>query len=128
MKIAILNDTHCGIRNSSERFLRMLSPVYSMYKTGDYMGMADSGMLGMMPQMLGPEGFFRGSKEEEIDKGVEAAANLIAQDMASPSGQMMAQGGRVGYRRGGRGRITNNDGDSNSGDNTTFSGDFQFKQ
>ena len=88
--------------DSSERFLRMLSPVYSMYKTGDYMGMADSGMLGLMPQMLGPEGFFRGSKEEEIDKGVEADANLIAQAMASPSGQMMAQGGRVGYRRGGQ--------------------------
>ena len=117
--------------DSTERFLRMLSPVYSMYKTGDYMGLADSGMLGMMPKLLGPEGVFRGEKEEtEEDKGVLMDADLIAKSMASPSGQMMAQGGRVGYRRGGRPGLDSS-GESfmasefGGGDVNTYSGDFQ---
>ena len=106
--------------DSSERFLRMLSPAYSLYKTGDYMGMMEGGLkplfAGVMPQLLGPEGFFKGSKEEEIDEGAKIDAELISQAMASPSGQMMAQGGRVGYR--GRGR-------TESDDVNTFSGDYQ---
>ena len=104
--------------DSSERFLRMLSPAYSLYKTGDYLGLADMGMLGIMPQLLGPEGTLRaeGEKEDEVDKGVLMDADLIAKSMASPSGQMMAQGGRVGYR--GRGRTEDSD-------VNTFSGDMQ---
>ncbi len=104
--------------DSSERFLRMLSPAYSLYKTGDYLGLADMGMLGIMPQLLGPEGALRaeGEKEDEVDKGVLMDADLIAKAMASPSDQMMAQGGRVGYR--GRGRTEDSD-------VNTFSGDMQ---
>ena len=117
--------------DSTERFLRMMSPAYSLYKTGDYLGLADSGMLGMMPQLLGPDGLIRGrNKQEEVDESTMMDANLAAQAMTGPSSNMMmaAGGGRVGYRRGGRGGIRGG-GSSESqdapDDNTTFAGDFQ---
>ena len=115
--------------DSTERFLRMMSPAYSLYKTGDYLGLADSGMLGMMPQLLGPDGLIRGrNKQEEPDESTMMDANLAAQAMTGPSSNMMmaAGGGRVGYRRGGRGGARGNSSESpDTSDNTTFAGDYQ---